>query len=700
MRFASAAMLVLAGVLAYSNTANVPFVFDDSIRIVYNEKIRTLWPTVAMADSNRPIVNYTFAINQAIHGDQVWGYHALNLAIHLTAGLFLLGIVRRSLSNTRRSLSEHSEYLAIAVALIWVVHPLQTQAVTYINQRYESLMGLFYLLTLYLFIRSLDSKYTKIWRIASVAMCAVGMGCKEAMVSAPLIILWYDRAFVETSWKALIAKRKLYYAGLASTWAILAWAMLHYTDEYTTGGMVIVANVTPWTYLLSQSDVIVHYVRLVIWPQGQCFFDEWPVAHSIREVLPQALCIVTILFGTVWCIFRFPKLGFLGGWFFLILAPTSSFIPIRDLIFEHRMYLPLAAVTVAIVLGTFALACRCGRFTAVARRSHAVLMFAVVIGLAMTTYARNRVYRSEISLWQDTVIKAPHHADAWHNLGLSLINAGRSSEALPFLERASKLAPNDADTNSSFGAALIECGEYDLARVHLELAIRSNPKDHVAMRNMGNLLLDTGKGTEAIEYCQRAIQLAPSDPELNMSLVAALIVARRFEDAINECNSVLKLQPTYTKAHLNLLSAYSNLGRYDEAIHHGFAAIDAEPNNASTHGTLGMLLVQSAPDKAIEHLKIACRLDSTNVEYNLLLGKLLAKDRPQEAIPYYENILAADPSNVEMRYKLASLHVACGELDQAVRQMEAVVRLRPESQEARNYLQKLREVSGPNKTRK
>ena len=693
MRSVSALMIMLAGALAYSNTANVPFVFDDTVRIIYNANIRTLWPTVAMSQSNRPIVNYTFAINHAIHGDAVWGYHAVNFAIHLAAGLTLFGIVVRSLKRSGNSFSQSSEYLALAIALIWVVHPLQTQAVTYINQRYESLMGLFYLWTLYFLIRSIDSKHASVWQVASVAMCALGMGSKEAMVSAPIIALWYDRAFIETSWSSLFAKRKLYYFGLASTWAVLAWAMLHYTDEYTQGGMVVVANVTPWTYLLSQSEVIVHYLRLAYWPQGQCFFGKWPVAHSIQEVFPQAMCIVAILVGTLWSMFRIPQLSFLGGWFFFILAPTSSFIPIRDLIFEHRMYLPLAAVVIVSVLGTFALACRCGRTLAVAKQCHAFLIFVAVVSLTMTTYARNQVYRSEISLWQDTVLKAPHFSSAWHNLGLSLINARRSSEALPFLLQACKLEPNDAHTNSSLGGVLVELGEYELAKPHLAFAVQGNPKDHAALRNSGIRLLDTGNAAESIAYFQRAIQLTPTDPELKMSQVAALILERRYDAAIEECQAVLKLHPNYAKAHLNLLISYSQLGKIDLAIEHGMAAIDAEPNNAATHSTLGMLLAQSSPDNAIEHLKIAYKLDSTNRECGLLLGKMLAKDHPQEAIPFYQSILVTDPSNVEVQYKLASLYVTCNELDKAIAQMEAVVKLRPDSQEALSYLERLRKAA-------
>ncbi len=687
--------IILAGVLAYSNTAQVPFMFDDSVRILHNLKIRTLWPPfLAMSESNRPVVNYTFAINYAIHGYEVWGYHVLNLAIHLAAGLCLFGIVRRSLLIAGTKWARNSTYLALAVALIWVVHPLQTQAVTYINQRYESLMGLSYLLTLYTFIRSIDSTNAVYWQTLSVVMCGLGMGCKEAMASAPVVILWYDRAFIASSWKSLFSQRKRYYGLLASTWAILAWAMLHYTDEYTEGGMVIVENVTPWTYLLSQSEVITHYLRLAVWPHGQCFFGKWPVAHSILDVLPQGVFILAILAGTVWSLFRIPKLGFVGGWFFSILAPTSSFIPIRDLIFEYRMYLPLASVVVVLVVGGFLLIDRFGLSERNVCRSHAIITILAVLSLASATYLRNHVYRTELSIWQDTVAKAPHHAAAWHNVGLSYVNLGRSSEALPFLAKAFELAPNDSQMTSAYGSALLEAGDYEMARKHLAVAIQSNPKDHVALRNMGNLLLDTGKGAEAIDYCERALQLAPPDAELEMSFVAALIVGGRFEDAIRQCERTLKEHPDYLKAHLNLVSIYSQLGKFDKAIEHGLAAVRSDPNSSIARGTLGMLLAQRSPDQAIEHLKIACKLDTSNAPLQLTLGKLLAKNHPQEAIAYFRSALSTQPENVEARYKLVSLLVVIGELDNAITEMESILQLRPDSQAARDYLARLRSAAG------
>ena len=302
--WAPLAAIAVAGGLAYSNTFDAPFVFDDQVRIVDNPSIRTLWPpTVAMADTNRPFAIWTFAVNYAAHGLDVWGYHALNLAIHLSGGLLLFGVVRRSLADCDGVLQQQAYAVALTTAVIWVVHPLQTQAVTYIVQRLESLMGLAYLATLYCFIRSRDPNHASRWRLASVLACGFGMGCKEVMATAPLVVLWYDRAFVAASWSEILQQRKYYYASLAGTWGVLAWSMLHFTEDYTGGGLVSVEGLTPWTYLVSQAGVLTHYLRLCVWPQGQCLDYDWPMAASLAEVVPQGLLIVSLLAATIWSIF-------------------------------------------------------------------------------------------------------------------------------------------------------------------------------------------------------------------------------------------------------------------------------------------------------------------------------------------------------------------------------------------------------------
>ncbi|MGB2987435.1 MAG: glycosyltransferase family 39 protein, partial [Phycisphaerae bacterium] len=217
-------LLVLSGLIVYLNSFAGVFIFDDTVHILESERIRHLWPPWDLLARRRPTLELSLAVNYAIGGLGVWGYHAFNLAVHVLAGLTLFGIARRTLMHERcrDRLGQASHWLALTIALIWLVHPLQTQSVTYIIQRSESLMGLFYLLTLYCVIRGAESPLRYRWYLAAVIACALGMGSKAVMVTAPLVVLLYDRVFLSPSFSEAFRKRWGLYSGLAANWGILA----------------------------------------------------------------------------------------------------------------------------------------------------------------------------------------------------------------------------------------------------------------------------------------------------------------------------------------------------------------------------------------------------------------------------------------------------------------------------------------------
>ena len=261
----------------------------------------------------------------------------------------------RSAAATRSgwspTLQESALPLALAVATIWVVHPLLTEAVTYVVQRAESMVGLFYLLTLYCFVRGAASRSSGVWYACSAIACLLGMATKEVMVSAPLMVLLYDRTFVAGSFREAWRQRWPVYAALASTWIVLGYIVM---ATASSGGYFAEA---PWqSYLVTQLHAIVRYLRLAVWPDTLVFDYGSPLVGSVREVAPDALIIVLLLAGTAVSLWRWRALGFLGAWFFAILAPTSSVIPVAgQTVAERRMYLPLAAVIAVLVIGTYLL---------------------------------------------------------------------------------------------------------------------------------------------------------------------------------------------------------------------------------------------------------------------------------------------------------------------------------------------------------
>ena len=397
--------------LAYANSLNGPFIFDDIGSIPDNPNIRCLWPlTRAMSSppctsvSGRPVVCLSLALNYAVGGLRPQGYHLVNLAIHLGSALLLLAIVRRTLLSPTLAggFSQAAGWLAVASAMIWMVHPLQTEAVTYVVQRTELLVSFFYLLTLYCAIRGWGSARSEIWFVAAIVACALGMGSKEVMVSAPIMVFLYDRTFVSRSWKDALRRHAALYFCLAGTWLVLAY-LLGTGARHASAGLQL--HIRPLDYLATQAGVIAWYLRLCFWPAPLVIsYDDWPVATGLAQILPQGSLMLAMLAGTVWAVVRRSALGFLGGWFFLILAPSSSVIPIvTEIAAERRMYMPLAAVVVLVTCGAY-------RFSGVASRRLSLpprFLACTGAGLAViaagvllsVTISRNRDYQSALSIW-------------------------------------------------------------------------------------------------------------------------------------------------------------------------------------------------------------------------------------------------------------------------------------------------------------
>ncbi|MGO8702998.1 MAG: glycosyltransferase family 39 protein, partial [Candidatus Brocadiia bacterium] len=419
---AACVALLLAGLAAYSDSFRGAFIFDDAT-FVDEPGARTLWPVWPTLAAQRPVVQFSLALCYSIGGPGIMSYHIFNVTVHLLAALALFGIVRRTLTVPAlkgRFDPKAATAIAFSAALIWLLHPLQTEAVTYIVQRSESLMGLFYLLTLYCFIRSASSARPVRWHAAAVACCLLGMASKEVMISAPLVVLLYDRIFFTGSVGETLWRRRGFYLGLAATWLVLGRSLGEAVGAHAVSAGFNLPQATPLEYARSEFDVILHYLRLAFLPVGLCLDYDWPIAKGIRDIAPGAVVVGGLLAATTWALARQPMWGFAGAWFFLVLALTSSIMPIRDLAFEHRMYLPLAALIVPATVAAYLLIERLARrppeTDAPLGRAGGVIAIALVVAVAGTfgalTFLRNRDYRSAIAIWKDTTDKRKDNARA------------------------------------------------------------------------------------------------------------------------------------------------------------------------------------------------------------------------------------------------------------------------------------------------
>ncbi|MBI2885535.1 MAG: tetratricopeptide repeat protein [Candidatus Omnitrophica bacterium] len=507
-------LIVLTGLAAYAGSLSGPFLHDDILSIVDNPGIRRLRPIGAVLAVppgiepllHRPILTLSFALNYAVGGLQVFGYHAVNLAIHLLAGLVLYGLLRRTLllPRLRARVGHAASGLAAAAALIWVAHPLLTESVTYIIQRAESLMGLWYLLTLYCLARSADAPHPRRWMLAAVACCALGMGTKQTMVTAPVAAWLYDAIFLR---QADGRRRWLLHAGLMATWLVLAVLVLGGPRIESAGPGP--AYLSPWTYGTTQLGVIAHYLRLAVWPQGLAFdYEDWPVSRSVADVWPQAMLVGAWLIATVIALRRCPELGFLGAWFLLVLAPTSSVWPLfTEIAAERRMYLPLIAVVVLVTLGGWLglqrLLPGAGR-DRVRARVGIGLAAALIGALAFATTQRNRDYHNEVAMWQDVAAKRPWNVRARYNLALALDKEGRSTEAIPYYLQVLRRNPAHSGSYNNLGVDLALQGQWMDAAGYFSRALELDGNNVEARNNLAAVWVQLGRPEDAARHLEAA----------------------------------------------------------------------------------------------------------------------------------------------------------------------------------------------------
>ena len=727
-------ILVLAALLAYCDSFTGPFIYDDVASIVDNPTIRHLWSIGnvlspprgrGLTVEGRPMVNLSLAINYALGGTNVVGYHVFNLVIHILVGLTLYGVMRRTLLNcrarsrlpeaglqllrkrhrgvscwqsstrlradaddaTRRAIPPEAgpahppmrdatgpAVLAFAVALLWLVHPLLTESVTYVIQRAELIMSLFYLLTLYCFIRGAESSsHSRAWHGLCLAACGLGMASKEVMITAPVMVLLYDRTFLSGSFSEAWRRRWRLYLALAGTWIVLGYLV------WAGSVGVAMANaeslgITGREYLMTEPRVLLHYLKLSVWPHPLCFnYDGWPIVRSLTGLGWPAVVIALILAGIAWALWRNSAWGFLGAWFFLILAPTSSFMPLDSPAYEHRVYLSLAAIVVAVTLVLYTLA---------GRRATVAISVVLAVGLGFLSWRRNQDYRTELAIWADTVAKRPDNPRAQNNLGRALLSTGRFSEAIQHLEQAIKLRPKYAVAVDNLGNALAQSGhmreaveqfalalqlrpdlteaQFNMARAQARLGnlpkaveyyentIRLNPEDAEAHAELGNALLSLGKIQDAVQHWVQAVNIKPDYAEPRNNLAVALAHTGRFADAAEQFRQVVAITPNDPEAHYNYANALTACGRAQQAIGEYETALQLRPSYPDAENNLARLLASvppangGSPTEAVQLAEAACNATSNQVApYLETLGEAYASvGRFDDAIRTADKTLA------------------------------------------------------------
>ncbi|MFN3148465.1 tetratricopeptide repeat protein [Bremerella sp.] len=669
------AILLVAVVAAYLTSLGGTFVFDDIPHLVENENVADV--STALTDmlrlQTRSTTVFSFALNAALFGKSAFFYHLVNLLIHLVSVLTLFELVRGSITwySGRHTPHVSANLTAFLAALLWGVHPLGTMAVTYIVQRHESLMAMFYLLTLLFLLRGQLAQNAWPWYVGSIVCCWLGMGAKEIMVTAPLVAVVYDRCILSTSWREVVTRRGWVYGLFLLPATILLLKNLAVFQQGTDANTAVLGaheTASSWLYLWTQAGVIVHYLKLSIWPMHLTFDYDWPVANSEGEYLLPALFIVGLLVLSFWLLYQRPAIGFLAISFFFILAPTSSIVPIIDVAFEHRMYLPLACLCVLAAIGLSMLieAWRSQQSNESKYQGLLLVGLTLAVLLGIRTAYRNLDYRSHIALWTTTVEARPMNLRANHNLAQELRKADRLPEAEQILLRS---------------IAFCEAHGYESFPLHGDLAetyVYSGQFDQAYQRFQTAIEAASIKPENISEYHQllHSRKLA----ETRTSLGALLDLMQRPAEAAEQFDKAIELRPDVAKWYVMAGHVYRKAGDPTTALARWKEAVKLAPGRDDVARDYALLLVDTGHyAEAAERLKRTLEKGPDDLALQFHLARIEAaapvdevRD-PEAALARCEQLLKRHPQHAEELQQVQAMALGnAGQTEKAIALLQSL----------------------------
>jgi tetratricopeptide (TPR) repeat protein len=650
------ALPIVAALLCYLNALGGSYVFDDTM--VFEEgsaMARGDWWQVAFGSvhtplANRPFTCLTFAWNPTLAGSLVVGLRTVNLLLHLANALLVLGVVRRCLlapNLAGRFAPAVATWAAAATATLWACHPLAVDSVTYITQRSTLLFSLALLTALYAVVRHAAAPKPRRWQMMAVFALAFGMASKEDLVGGPLLVVLFERAFLLPDWQAMRARLR-FYAALASTWLVLGACLLLGPSNETVGYASAFVQVTGLQWLLTQASVILHYLQLVVWPQGLRGANDWAIQRDFGAAVVPLLAVAALFGGTVVQWRRRPWLGWLGALFFLLLGPTSSVMPIvTEVVAERRMYLPMLAVLAPIVVvATTAIARRLAR----APRPRlltvgvAVLAAAVLTPAILTTRARAATYQDSAAFWTSA-----YEQNELRNRSLvaSIILCayanvrdvqGHHAEAIELAARAMQCEARMERVPLTYAEFLRKAGRIDEAEAVLRELVHTRPhvgpafgllafvlvKEHEAEMVAGRADASDPRLTEAVQLAQHAYELDQTPAFLN-TLGMALSRQGRLAEAETVLRRAIHQDADLVDAYKTLGAVLCFAGNIPDGIHMWQQTLARHPEENSLRLNIAQACLQTGDTAgAIEMLQEALRREPDNQGARRLLQSLQA----------------------------------------------------------------------------
>lgn len=678
--WAAATFVLIAAMIAYAPAMRAPFQFDDLETIAGNTSIQhlvplqiPLHPPADIGTTGRPVVNLSFAVNYALNDwlgvDQApgshdpnltTGYHVVNLLLHLLTGALLFGVVRRTLLTSRivETWREHADGIALAVASLWLLHPIQAEAVNYLTQRTELLVSACYLGTLYAAIRAWEApapRSRNAWYIGSLVIAMIGMGSKEVMVTAPLGVLLYARAFHALSWRDALrveGGRRWYHVALFVSALIVAWSVVSGARAETVGFDL---GITWRQYLYTQAWAVARYLRLMVWPSG-FVIDYGRNAITGLRGIPGAVLLASLLAAAIVMWRKRPGIAFLASWFFVLLAPSSSVVPIRtEVAAERRVYLAFAAVATAAVLGLLVWLRHSSARQAFTPGRVRAGFVALCLFLAGLTYRRSEVFASPETLWREAVDRVPDNPRARQNLALAMMqdSPDRLPEAEAQLRAAVAADSSYLPAYPNLATVVGLQGRTAEERQLLEKVVRKSPDYIAALQQLGEVLIVAGEPHFAIVPLEKVAAKAPSDAS-QVALAAAYRGVGRLRDAELALRKAIDENAARTDAMLYLAATLTEQGQGADAMSWLKRVRDRGVSSAFVEALTGLALAEQG-DAAGAAAAVRTVLTGQDVDATVLVAvgrTALVLHQPKDAKRMFELALDRAPGDPDAEVQL------------------------------------------------
>ncbi|MEW5735548.1 MAG: tetratricopeptide repeat protein [Thermodesulfobacteriota bacterium] len=611
------ALLICFAFLLYSRTLNAPFVFDDGQNIRDNAQMRVyhLSPSelfraaTAKPSPKRMVANLTFALNYYFGGYKLPGFHAVNILVHaLTAfGLFLLAcaLLRSPWAMSRGLKPGLIPWFA---ALLFLAHPAETQAVSYIVQRMTSLATMFFVFSVYFYarLRELRPGWARALFMAACAACGLlAFGSKQIAATLPAVLILYEWFFVQDLDLKWLRRYGPWIAGAILVMVVMALVYTGFHPWQLMNAPYKVRDFTLPERVLTQFRVVVHYISLLVLPLPSRMNLDYAFPKSTGLFTPVStfLCLVFIaglLTSAAWTAKRHRLYSFAVLWFFGNLVIESTVLPL-EMIFDHRIYLPSLMLFVAFSAAVS------GKLPT---KKAAAVLVAVLLALSALTALRNETWKDELSLFADVVKKSPEKARPNYTYCAVLYEHDRVPEAIPYCEKATRLNPLDPKGWFSLARACEHrsTSRPDLAEKYYRKALEVSPHHPKSSNALALLLAGQGKAAEALALTYDAVRTEPQNPVVQLNASQIMLVLNRPKEAELRLKAALDLDPGYARAHTNLGIVYAKQGKTDLAEREWNAALTGEEDDCVTLHNLGNLMEkQGRTAEALVYYKKALR---------------------------------------------------------------------------------------------